>query len=128
MPLGWLKNPALKDSSKCLSPHIYVLASLIKSFISGERSIFKTKLSCTIHDMRRCRELDDIFRKIEVRISYKDATNLYARWAKQDVESGSCKFEIPYDLPGTAVMDNDDFKDDTLTRANTSHRTNVMLV
>ena len=78
--------------------------------------------------MTRCRELDDIFRKIEIRISYKYVTNLSARWAKQDVESGSCPFEIPYDLPGIAVMDNDDFKDDTLTGANTSHRTNVMFV
>jgi len=31
-------------------------------------------------------------------------------------------------MPGTAVMDNDDFKDDTLTGAGTSHRTNVMFV
>ena len=74
-----------------------------------------------------CRELVDIFKKIEIEISY-NVGNLYATWAKQDVQSGSCPFEIAYDLPGTVVMDNDDFKDDTLTGANTSHRTNVMFV
>ena len=125
--LGWLKNPALKDSSKCSSPDIYVLASLMKSFIRGKRSIFKTKLSCTIHGMTRCCELVDIFKIIEIGISYEDVTNPYATWAKQDVESGSCPFEIAYDLPGTAVMDNDDFKDYLLTGANISH-TNVMFV
>ena len=100
----------------------------VYKFISGKRSIFKTKLSCTIHDMTRCREVVDIFKKIEKAIGYKDVTNLYATWAKQDVESGSCPFEIAYDLPGTAVMDNDDFKDYTLTGANTAHHTNVMFV
>ena len=100
----------------------------VYKFISGKRSIFKTKLSCTIHDMTRCRDVVDIFKKIEKAIGYKGVTNLYATWAKQDVESGSCPFEIAYDLPGTAVMDNDDFKDYTLTGANTAHHTNVMFV
>ena len=45
MFLGWLKNPALKNSSKCSSPYIPVLASLIKSFIGGKHSIFRAKLS-----------------------------------------------------------------------------------
>ena len=98
----------------------------MKSFISGKRSIFKTKFSCTIHGMTRCREFVDIFKKIEIGISYKE--NIYATWAKQDVVSGSCPFEIAYALPGTAVMDNDDFKDDTFMGANTSHGTNVMFV
>ena len=128
MFLGWLKKPALKYSSKCSSPDIHVLASLMKSFLSGKRSIFKTKLSCTIHSMTRCRELVDIFKKIEIGISYKDVTKLYATWGKKDVESSCCNFEIAYDLPGTAVMHNDDFKDDNLTGANASHRTNVMFL
>ena len=37
MFLGWLKNPTLKDSSKCSSPDIHVLVLLMKSFISGKR-------------------------------------------------------------------------------------------
>ena len=78
--------------------------------------------------MIRCRKLVDIFKNIEIGNSYKDFTNLYATWTKQGLESGSCPFEIAYDLPGAAVMDNDNFKDDTLTGANTSHRTNVMFV
>ena len=78
--------------------------------------------------MTRCCELVDIFKKIEIGISYNDVTNLYAIWAKQDVESGSCPFEIAYDLLGTAIMDNDDFQNDTLTGATGSYRTNVMFV
>ena len=123
MFLGWLKNPTLTDSSKCSSPDIHVLASLMKSFINGKRSIFKTKLSCIIHGMTRYRRLVGIFKDIEIGISYKDITNLYATLAKQDVESGSCPFKITYDLPGTAVMDKDDFNNDTLTGANTSQCT-----
>ena len=72
--------------------------------------------------MMRCRKLVDIFKNIEIGISYKDITNLYASWEKQDLESGSCPFEIAYDLLGAAVMGNDDFKDDT------SHRANVIFV
>ena len=68
--------------------------------------------------MTRCCELVEIFKKIEIGISYEYVTNLYATWAKQDVESGSCPFEIAYDLPGTVAMDNNDFKDGTLMGAN----------
>ena len=77
--------------------------------------------------MTRCRQLVDIFKKIEIGISYKDVTNPYATWAKQDAEPGSCPFENAYDLPGTAVMENHDFKDDNLTGANTSHRTLIFV-
>ena len=57
--------------------------------------------------MTRCCELVDIFKKTEIGISYE-----------YDVESGSCPFEITYDLPGTVVMDNSDFKDGNLMGAN----------
>ena len=57
--------------------------------------------------MTRCCELVDIFKKTEIGISYE-----------YDVESGSCPFEITYDLPGTVAMDNNDFKDGTLMGAN----------
>ncbi len=39
-----------------------------------------------------------------------------------------CPIEIMEDKPGVIIVDNDDFHNDTLTGANTSHRTNVMYV
>ena len=39
-----------------------------------------------------------------------------------------CPDEIAEGKPGVIVVDNDDFKNDTLTGGNTSHRTNVMYV
>ena len=36
--------------------------------------------------------------------------------------------ELAEYLPGVAIMDNDDFQDDKLTGAETSHRTNIMFV
>ena len=108
---------------------IYPCAGIIgKVIYRWEALNFHDKALSTIHGMTRCCELVDIFKKIEIGISYNDVINLSAIWAKQDVESGSCPFEIVYDLLGTAIMDNDDFKDDTLTGANVSYRTNVMFV
>ncbi|KAG0724767.1 hypothetical protein GWK47_039941 [Chionoecetes opilio] len=67
--------------------------------------------------------------KFSLGISYKDILNLYDAWAKFDIETNrACPDELAMGQPGTTVMDNGDFKDDNLTGANTSHRTNVMFV
>ena len=42
-----------------------------------------------------------------------------------ELKSGVCTREFAENYPATAIMDNDDFKDDTLTAANTSHRTSL---
>ena len=39
-----------------------------------------------------------------------------------------CAPELAENYPATAIIDNDDFKDDTLTGTDTFHRTNVMFV
>ncbi len=39
-----------------------------------------------------------------------------------------CPNEITENMPGVIIVDNDDFRNDTLTDGNTSHRTNVMYV
>ena len=50
-------------------------------------------------------------------------------YAKHDItENNICPAELYQDTPGAAIMDTDDFSDDALTGANTSHRTNVMFV
>eukprot|EP00794_Sanderia_malayensis_P017851 gene17851-19634_t len=128
--LTWLKDPAAKDfDENCKSPEIASLASLLYSFISGNRSSFQTKLSMTIHGLTRSREIIDLLKKFSLGISYQDVLDLYAAWAKFELETDEgCPEEIASNVPGTVILDNDDFQDDTLTGAGTSHRTNVMFV
>jgi hypothetical protein len=50
-------------------------------------------------------------------------------WAKHEIELGkACPDGLAEGYPGTAIVDNDDFKDDDLTGETTSHRTNMMFV
>ena len=81
----------------------------------------KAKLSCTIHGLTRSRELIDILKKLDLGISYQDVKNLLSSWTIYDLRSIPFPKEIANYYPGTAVMDNDDFKDDTLTGGDTSH-------
>eukprot|EP00112_Aurelia_sp_Birch-Aquarium-sp1_P007232 Seg1787.9 transcript_id=Seg1787.9/GoldUCD/mRNA.D3Y31 product="hypothetical protein" protein_id=Seg1787.9/GoldUCD/D3Y31 len=128
--LTWLKNPAAKDFDEdCTSPEIASLSSLLYSFISGNRSSFQTNLSMKIHGLTRSREIIDLMRKFSLGISYQDVLDLYAAWAKCELETDEgCPEEIASNVPGTAILDNDDFQDDTMTGTDTSHRTNVMFV
>ena len=62
-------------------------------------------------------------------ISYNDVLLLRDFWVVNDIKhSSDCPFELASDIPAIAVVDNDDFKSDTLTGAGQSHRTNVMFV
>ena len=54
---------------------------------------------------------------------------MLASWAKAKAENGSCSSEIANKCPAVVVMDNDDFKTDTVTGASeTNQRTNVVFV
>ena len=68
--LVWLQNPSSQNIQEGLDPSILTLASLLRSHISGKRSNFKARLSCTIHGMTRSRELVDLLRKLGIVISY----------------------------------------------------------
>ena len=72
----------------------------------------------------------DTLHKSGVCISYEDTMLLYDHWALMDVEaSATCPQEIADDKPVIVIVDNDDFKIDTLTgNASGAHRTNVMFV
>lgn len=72
----------------------------------------------------------DTLHKSGVCISYSDALLLYDHWALKDVEvSATCPPEIADSKPGIVIVDNDDFKLDTMTgSAAGAHRTNVMYV
>ena len=117
--LTWLKNPAAKDfDENCTSPEIASLSSLLYSFISGSRSSFQTNLSMTIHGLTRSHEIIDLMKKFALGISYQDVLDLYAAWAKCELETDEgCPEEIASNVPGTAILDNDDFRDDTMTGA-----------
>ena len=68
--LMWLKTPATKEFKTCPDPHILALASLLKSYAT-EKSVFKIKLSCTLHGLTRSPELIDLTKKLGFGISYK---------------------------------------------------------
>ena len=54
---------------------------------------------------------------------------MYASWTISDVERGASPPEIAENVLGVVIMDNDDFKSDTLTaKSESNHRTNVMFV
>ncbi len=87
MFLTWLRNPAQTSfSTPCDEPDILSIASLISSFVTRKRTAMKTLLSVTIHGLTRSREIVDILNKLSLGISYQDVLNLYASWAKQDIE------------------------------------------
>ena len=104
------------------------LTSLIQSHLSKERTSVKTPVSCTLYGLTRSREVIDVLGKLGIGISYHDVKTLYASWAKQELQQSLCHPEIADGEPGCAIIDSDDFKDDTLTGSETSHRTNVMFV
>ena len=72
----------------------------------------------TIHGLTRSREIADLIHKMGLGVSYQDILNLYSTWAKHDIEKNTiCPDQLVLGFPGTAIMDNDDFHEDTLTGA-----------
>lgn len=128
--LIWLKFPPRSNyEDNILDPSVQAIASILLSYITGKRGSFQTKLSVTLHGLTRSREIVDILNKFSLGISYYDVHTLYSAWTKNELEKNSiCPGELASGMPGVAIMDNDDFCDDTLTGENTSHRTNVMFV
>ena len=119
-----------KELSEEDNPVIRVLSSLITYFVTGKRTITCVNLTVVIHGMTRSKELIDILHKCGICISYNSLLLLYAIWAWRDVESSkTCPREITYGKPPVVIVDNDDFKIDTLTgNASGAHRTNVLYV
>ena len=129
--LTWLKDPDSTNdfTESCDDPQVAALSSLLFAFITGKRTSFQVNLSVTLHGLTRSREIVDVIRKFGLGIGYKDVLALYDTWAMDDIKTNeTCPLELADGFPGTGVLDNDDFKDDTLTGADTSHRTNVMFV
>ena len=87
-------------------------------------------MTVVIHGMTRSKELIDILHRCGICISYNDLLLLYAIWALRDAEtSKTCPRGIAYGKPPIVIVDNGDFKIDTLTgNASGAHRTNVLYV
>jgi hypothetical protein len=123
------KHQRSASDDRCDDPSLVALASVLKSYMSGIRTPFQVKLSVTMHGLTRSREIVDLLKRFSFGISYKDVLHLYDAWAEHDITANNiCPAELTQNIPSAAIMDNDEFADDTFTGANTSHRTNVMFV
>ena len=110
-------------------PVVRVISSLVTYFVTGNRTITCVNLTVLIHGMTRSKELIDILHKCGICISYNSLQLLYI-WALRDADSSkTCPRGIAYGKPPIVIVDNDDFKIDTLTgNASGAHRTNVLYV
>lgn len=125
--ITWLKHPTKSEVDD--KPPVRSIASILTSYITGRRTAFKTNLAVLLHGLAKSREMVDILHKDGLGISYNDVLMLRDFWAVNDLKhSTECPFELYKGIPALCVVDNDDFKSDTLTGSGQSHRTNVMFV
>ena len=86
-------------------------------------------MSVMLHGLTKSREIIDVMNKDGLGISYNDVLRLRDFWVTTDLKhSLNCPFELAEGKPAVAIVDNDDFKSDTLTGADQPHRTYVMYV
>ncbi|KAK5899993.1 hypothetical protein CesoFtcFv8_009411 [Champsocephalus esox] len=126
--LTWLKQPERKTAD--ISPATLSLASMITYHITGQRTTTAINMGVNVHGMTRSKDLVETLHKSGVSISYADTLLLYDHWALMDLEaSATCPQEIADSKPAIVIVDNDDFKIDTLTGNSTgAHRTNLMFL
>ena len=126
--LSWLKQPKRKNPD--FSPETLSLASMITYYVTGSRTSTVVNMGVTVHGMTRCKELVETLHKSGASISYADTLLVYDHWALMDVKaSATCPTEIADGKPAIMIVDNDDFKVDTVWgKATGAHRTNVMFV
>lgn len=122
--ITWVKHP--KRSAVDDSPFVRSLASILTSYITGRRTAFEINLSALLHGLTKSREIIELLHKNGLVISYNDVIRLRDFWVLNDLK---CSLECPTELAvgklAIAIVDNDDFKSDTLAGAGQSHLTNV---
>ena len=123
-----LKHP--NDSSLDFRPKTLSLASMITQYVTGQRTATCINLGVDLHGHTRSKELVDMWHRAGIIISYADVQLLYDKWALEDLnESLNVPREIAHGVATICIVDNDDFKIDTLTgKSQQAHRTNVMFV
>ena len=127
--ISWMEDPSRKTFEN--DPNVSALSDLLLSLINGKRTLFKTQLAITIHGLTftRNKELVHLLHKFGLAISYNDTIDLESAWAYHENQvSQVFPKELAYGYPGIAVIDNDDFREDTLAGGRTPHRTNMMFV
>lgn len=125
--ISWMKRPNMSDIDD--TPTVRSIVSLVTSYITGKRTAFCTNISVMLHGLSKSREIVDIIHKNGLGISYNDTMMLRDFWVVNDLKrSLNCPFELADGTPAIAIVDNDDFKSDTLTGAGQPHRTNVMFI
>ena len=125
--ITWLKHPSKSEVDD--NPSVWTIGSILTSYITGKRTSFEVNLSVLLHGLTKSREIVDLLHKDGLGISYNDVLMLRDFWVFSDLKSTpNCPSELAFGKPAIAVVDNDDFKSDTLTGAGQAHRTNVMFV
>ena len=123
-----LKAPDKKDLDD--SPRVRVLTSLLTYYITGKRTNFSINYSTWLHGLTKSREAVDVSHKDSIGISYNDIMMLRDLWAYNDLrQSLNCPAELAEGEPAVCILDNDNFRMDTLTgAAPQANRTNVMFI
>ena len=80
--------------------------------------------------MTQSHEITDILKKFSFGISQRDVRALYELWSMYDIKANwwTCPNMLADGFPGTGILDNGDIQDDTLTGADTFHKTNIVFV
>ena len=114
-----------KQKSECL-----FISDVLKAHITGKKTPLKTKLAVTLHGTVRSNELSDLASDLRIAGTYKDSKYLNDAWALDDLSQNQvCPPELAEGLPGTAVLDNDDWQTEDITGETQSvNRTNMMFV
>jgi hypothetical protein len=113
-----------KDSTK-----ITFLSQALESLITKKKTQLPLMLGTTLHGITGSKELIKFLSDAGICPSYDSLRQQYDAWVYDEMKNHPvCPDEIVFGMPGTAIIDNDDFNDDDLTGGNTSHRTNMMFV
>ena len=126
--LSWLKQLQRKNPDR--SPETLSLASMITYHVQGRRTSAVVNMGVTVNGMTRSKGLVETLHKSGASISYADTLPVYGHWVLIDVKaSAACPPEIADGKPAILIVDNDDFKANTLSgKATEAHRTNFMFV
>ncbi|KAK1906746.1 Elongation factor P, partial [Dissostichus eleginoides] len=95
-----------------LSPSTLSLTSLITQYIIKRPTTTAINATVTLHGLTRSKELVDSYYKLGMGISYPNVLLL----------------QIAEGEPSISIIDNDDFRNDTLTGGGTSHHCNWMFL
>ena len=123
-----LKAPNIKEVDD--SPRVQVLASLLLNYITGSKTTFCINFTTWLHGLTKSREVVDVIHRDIGGISYNDVLMLRDFWAYNELtQSSNCPVELAEGEPAIMIVDNDNFRMDTLTgSAPQANRTNVMFV